>query len=104
MQHITDVAFVQSLQELCKKKMLQSVETPQSRWEQLSLDIFSLGSTHYLLTVNYFSQYPIVRNPQSLHSMSVIKHLKEIFLEIGVPKCIVSDGGTQFTLQEFEDA
>ena len=35
--------------------------------------------------------------------MSVIKHLKEIFTEIGVPRCIVSDGGTQFTLQEFQD-
>ena len=58
---------------------------------------------HYLLTVDYFSQFPIVRKLQSLHSMSVIKHLKEIFTEIGVPRCIVSDGGTQFTSQEFKD-
>ena len=35
--------------------------------------------------------------------MSVIKHLKEIFTEIGVPRCIVSDGGTQFTSQGFKD-
>ena len=35
--------------------------------------------------------------------MSIIKHLKEIFTEIGVPRCIVSDGGTQFTSQEFQD-
>ena len=35
--------------------------------------------------------------------MSVIKHLKEIFTEIGVPRCIVSDGGTQFTSNEFKD-
>ena len=53
--------------------------------------------------VGYFSQFPIVRKLQSLHSMSVIKHLKEIFTEIGVPKCIVSDSGTQFTSQEFKD-
>ena len=74
--------------------MLQSVETPQSRWEQLGLDIFSLRNMHYLLTVDYFSQFPIVRKLQSLHSVSVIKHLKEIFTEIGVPRCIVLDGGT----------
>ena len=38
-----------------------------------------------------------------MHPMSVIKHLKEIFTEIDVPRCIVSDGGTQFTSQEFQD-
>ena len=32
--------------------MLQSVETPQSGWEQLVLDIFSLKSTHYLPPVH----------------------------------------------------
>ena len=35
--------------------------------------------------------------------MSVIEHLKETFTEIGVPRCIVSDGGTQFTAEEFQD-
>ena len=35
--------------------------------------------------------------------MSVIKILKEIFTEVGVPKCIVSDSGIQFTSQEFKD-
>ena len=86
-----------------QKEMLQSVETPESSWEQLGLDIFSLKSTHYLLTVDYFSWSPIVRKLQSLHLMSVIKHLKEIFTEISVSRCIVSDGGTQFTSQEFQD-
>ena len=86
-----------------QKEMLQSVETPQSRWEQLGLDIFSLRNMHYLLTFDYFSWFPIVRKLQSLHSMSVIKYLKEIFREIGVPRCIVSDGGTQFTSQDFKN-
>ena len=58
---------------------------------------------HYLLTVDYFSQFPIVRKLQSLHSLSVIKDLKEIFTELDVPICIVSDGGLQFTSQEFQD-
>ena len=58
---------------------------------------------HYLLTVDYFSKFPVVRRLLCLHSMSVIKHLKEFFTEIGVPRCVVSDGGTQFTSQEFKD-
>ena len=85
-----------------QKEMLQSVETPKTRREQLGLDIFSLKNTHYLLAFDYFSQFPIVRKLQSLHSVGIIKHLKKVFREIGVPRCIVSDGGTQFMSQEFK--
>ena len=86
-----------------QKEMLQSVETPLAGWEQLGLDIFSLKGTQYLLTIDSFSQFPIVRKLQSLHLLSVIKTLKEIFTTVGIPRCIVSDGGTQFTSQEFKD-
>ena len=86
-----------------QKETLQSAEMPQTRWEQLGLDLFSLKNMHHLLAVDYLSQFPIVRKLWSLHLVSVIKHLKEIFMQIGVPRCIVSDGGTQFTSQEFKD-
>ena len=48
-----------------QEEMLQSVETPQAGWEQLGLDIFSLKRTQYLLTVDYFSWFPIIRKLQS---------------------------------------
>ena len=86
-----------------QRETLQSVETLQITWEQLGLDIFSLRNTQYLLVIDYFSWFPVIKQLQSLHSVSVIKHLKDIFTEIGVPRNIVSDGGTQFTLQEFRD-
>ena len=86
-----------------QKETLQYIEPPQTRWEQLGLDLFSLKNTHYLLAFDYFSQFPSIRKLLSLHSASVIKHLKEIFTVIGEPRCIVSDNGTQFTSQEFKD-
>ena len=86
-----------------QRETLQSVETPHTRWEQLGLDIFTLKGTQYLLTVDYFSWFPVVRKLKSFHSLSVIKTLKEIFTTVGIPKYIVSDGGTQFTSQEFKD-
>ena len=86
-----------------QREMLQYIETPQTAWEQLGLDIFTLRNTQYLLVIDYFSRFPVVKQLQSLHSLSVIKHLKDIFTEIGIPRCIVSDGGTQFTSQEFQD-
>ena len=59
-----------------QKQTLQSVETPQARWEQLGLDLFSLENMYCLLAVDYFNQFPIVKKLQSLHSASVIKHFK----------------------------
>ena len=86
-----------------QRETLQFIETPQTAWEQLGLYIFTLRNIQYLLVIDYFSWFPVVRQLQSLHSLSVIKHLKDIFTEIGIPRCIVSDGGTQFTSQEFQD-
>ena len=62
-----------------QKETLQSIETPQTTWEQLGLDIFSLRNTQYLLVIDYFSRFPVVKQLQILHSLSVIKHLKDIF-------------------------
>ena len=84
-----------------QRETLQFIETLQTTWEQLGLHIFTLRNTQYLLVIDYFSQFPVVKQLQSLHSLSVIKHLKDTFTEIGIPRCIVSDGGTQFTSQEF---
>ena len=64
---------------------------------------FHIKNTHYLLVIDYFSRFPVVKQLQSLHSLSVIKHLKDILTEIGIPTSIVSDGGTKFTSQEFQD-
>ena len=61
-----------------------------------------MKNTQYLLVIDYFSWFPVIKQLQSLHSGSVIKHLKDIFTEIGVSRCIVSDGSPQFTSQEFK--
>ena len=86
-----------------QKETLQYVETLQTTWEQLGMDIFTLKNTYYLLVFDYFSWFPVIQKLQSLHSTTIIKHLKEIFTEIDIPRCIVPDGGTQFTAQEFKN-
>ena len=74
----------------------------ETTWSR-SVLIENHANTHDLLAVDYFSWFSFVRKLQSLHSVNVIKHLKEIFTEVGVPRCTVSDSGTQFTSQEFKD-
>ena len=67
------------------------------------MDIFQLKRVHYLLTVDYFSRFPVLQRLTTLHSKGIINNLKQIFTEIGVPRSIVTDSGTQFASQEFKD-
>ena len=86
-----------------QQEILKPTETPLHSWNKLGLDIFQLKGVHYLLIVDYFSQFPVLQKLSTLHSQSVINNLKQIFTEIGVPKSIVTDSGTQFTSQECKD-
>ena len=65
----------------------------------LHIDKHTISPSNWLLQLSFLC----VKQLHSLHSLSVIEHLKDIFTEIGIPWCIVSDGGTQFTSQEFRD-
>ena len=86
-----------------QKETLKPTETLLHSWDKLGLDIFQLKGIHYLLTVDYFSQVPVLQRLSTLHSQSIINNLKQIFTEIGVPRSIVTDSNTQFTSQEFKD-
>ena len=86
-----------------QKETLKPTETPLHSWDKLGLDIFQLKGVHYLLTVDYFSQFPVLWKLSTLHSQSIINNLKQIFTEIGVPRSIITDGSTQLTSQEFKD-
>ena len=51
-----------------QKETLQPTETPANAWDKLGLDVFQLNGIHYLLTVDYFSHFPVLRRLHSLHS------------------------------------
>ena len=64
--------------------------------------LHSVKNTSIRMRTTWFRHFLIEKyalSSNSLHSMSVIKCLIEIFTEIGVPICIVSDSGTWFTSQ-----
>ena len=85
------------------RETVQSHPVPDFPWDSLASDIFHLNNMDYLLIVDYYSRFPVLRKLCSLTSKTVIRHFKEVFAEFGIPKTIISDGGTQFTSQEFKD-
>ena len=76
-------------------------DVPPRAWHTLGSDIFYWNNTHYLLIVDYFSKFPIIRKLTNITSKSVIAQMKGIFEEHGIPEKLVSDGGTQYTSSEF---
>ena len=66
-------------------------------WEKVGTDLCEFRKSHYLVVVDYYSNYPEVcfMGKQDLTSSQVIAHLKSVFARHGIPKTYVSDNGPQ---------
>ncbi len=71
--------------------------------EALGTDIFHCGGKDWLVVVDRYSGFPIVRQLHSMSSAAVIRQLDSIFWEFGLPNRVRSDGGPQFASSEFAD-
>lgn len=78
-------------------------EIPEHPWKKLGLDVFNFDNHNYLLTIDYYSKYVEVTPLNSLSSKELIKHCKNMFGRLGIPDCVVSDNGTNFSSREFEE-
>ena len=65
--------------------------------------MFELKNSKYLLIVDYYSRFPVLRKLTNTTSKVLIQELKAVFTKMGVPNTIVSDGGPQYTSVEFKD-
>ena len=55
----------------------------------------------YLLVVDYYNSYPIIRKLSSTTSCAVVSKLKLIFSEFGIPNFFISDNARQYDSAEF---
>jgi transposase InsO family protein len=74
--------------------------------EAVSVDFMEVKGTKYLVMVDRFSSYPLVKVVRTATTSSICKILSSWFNEFGWPKSIGSDGGPQFKEQfkEFCDS
>ena len=68
----------------------------------LGIDIFQHGQSHYQCIVDYHTGYPWIKKLNKMDTEQVIKHLKEVCNQFGYPSSIVSDHGTQFMSEQFQ--
>ena len=69
----------------------------------VATDLFEIKIAKYLLLVDYYSRFPVLRKLGSTTSKVLVQEMKAVFAELGVPDVIVSDGGPQYTSAEFKD-
>ena len=84
------------------KEIMHLHDTPKGPWMKLGVNLFEYNKKQYLLVVDYFSKFPIIRKLHSLSTGSIISELKGIFSENSIPETLISDGGPQFR-SEFKE-
>ena len=94
---------------LCTFKEKQPKETllndPVSTklWNSLAMDNFDFNGKHYLIAVDHFSKFIVVKPSKDLTSRTTSNSLQDIFSEHGIPATIRCDHSRNFMSTEFAD-
>ena len=80
---------------------LMQPDLPTSPWEKLGTDLFEYNNKKYLMVVDYYSRFPIVRQLPDIRAETVTEMFTSIINEFGLCKTILADSGTQFTSEQF---
>ena len=76
-------------------------EIPPHPWYTVGSDLFYFRRIDFLVVVDYFSKYLIMRKIHNSTSSAIIKELGMIFSEFGKPQIFRSDNGPCYVSQEF---
>ena len=69
-----------------KETLIPQVDSVRGSWEQIAADIFHLKGNDYLLVVDYFSSFPIVRRLTDKTASSGFAQWKSVFAKRSTPR------------------
>ena len=77
------------------RQPLKPILPPEQLWQHLEADFMSFDGSEYLVIIDYYSKMPIIcKMPTSqCKAAKTITHLKELFIEHGLPESIRLDNG-----------
>lgn len=84
------------------KLPIMQPDLPTKPWEKLGTDIFEYDGQKYLMIVDYYSRYPIVRQLPNIKAETICSQFTNIFTEFGMPTTIMADFGSQYTSEQFK--
>jgi hypothetical protein len=84
-----------------QKEPLQQNEVPQEPRQKVGADLYQMAGQHFLVVVDYTSNYPEIARLENQTASCTIKHMKAIIARHGAPKTVCTDNGPRFDCREF---
>ena len=75
------------------KLPLMQPDLPTRPWEKLGTDIFEFKGLKYLMIVDYYSRFPVIRLLSDISSETICNHFTSVLAEYGLPSIIIADLG-----------
>ena len=100
---ISSCSVCKSYQTDQQKEPMISHEIPSRPWEKVGCDLFDFEDKHYLVCVDYYSDYFEVDRIFGKKGKEVISRLKSQFARHGIPDQLISDNGPPFSSREFQE-
>ena len=79
------------------KEPLTLHPAPSRPWERIAADLCEVNGRHYLVMVDYYSNFIEVDNLTETTSQKIIECCKCQFARHGIPDVFISDNGPQFS-------
>ena len=83
------------------KEPLLPHSAPSRPWERVGTDLCELNGRHYLVLVDYYSNFIEFDHLKETTSEKVIEFCKSQFARHGIPDIVISDNGPQFSSEKF---
>ena len=101
--------MVNSCSTCCKTQSQQAEPLmpsplPTPPWQKVGVDLFKYKKSSYIIIIDDFSCFIEIAKLTNTSSTAVITHMKSIFARHGIPYCVMSDNGPQFSLLKNMDS
>ena len=67
------------------------IEIPVIAWKTMTTDLFVFNDKTYILVIDLFSHFPVIRKLAGESTHLVLDAIKNIFSDFGIPEAIISD-------------
>ena len=101
-QMVKNCALCNRHQRAQPKLPAMQPDLPTRPWEKLGSDIFQFNGANYLIIVDYYSRFPVIRPLSDISASTVSSHFTSVFAEYGLPSLLTADFGTQFVREMFK--